>query len=433
TLLTPAGDFYTGLGQLCVEAGCSVDLFLFPNSFVDVATLSEVPRLTAGRVYKYNCFQADLQGEHFLSDLAWAVSRPKALNAVMRVRTSAGIRPVEFFGNCHIPNTTDIELACVDPDAAVTLELRHDDKLQDNDLVFIQAACLYTSLSGQRRIRIHNLSLNTTSSIPEIFRIADLDTHMNWLGKFAMRALCSRAHQHVMDEMTSRAAHTLAAYRRHCSSGPGDVGASPGELVLPQNMKLFPLYVQCLMKTDAFLPADHVSIDERAWLMFLLNGMDVKQSNALFYPRLYPVHNLAPNFEGNVYPPPSIRCSYEYMQPEGAYILDNGINLFLWLGATLSADWIQAVFNVPSVRQFEPEKIYDLPRLPNETSRNLCHLVDQIHLEHSRHTRLFVVRPGDQMEGSFKRFLVEDRYSGNSVSYMEYLCHIHKEVFSLLR
>lgn len=61
----------------------------------------------------------------------------------MRVRTSAGIRPVEFFGNCHIPNTTDIELACVDPDAAVTLELRHDDKLQDNDLVFIQVRCFF--------------------------------------------------------------------------------------------------------------------------------------------------------------------------------------------------------------------------------------------------------------------------------------------------
>lgn len=129
---------------------------------------------------------------------------------------------------------------------------------------FPQAACLYTSLSGQRRIRIHNLSLNTTSSIPEIFRIADLDTHMNWLGKFAMRALCSRAHQHVMDEMTSRAAHTLAAYRRHCSSGPGDVGASPGELVLPQNMKLFPLYVQCLMKTDAFLPGKFLAL----WIPF---------------------------------------------------------------------------------------------------------------------------------------------------------------------
>ncbi|TPP66420.1 Protein transport protein sec24c [Fasciola gigantica] len=227
----------------------------------------------------------------------------------MHVRTSAGTCPVEFFGNCPVPNTTDIELACVDPDSAITVH-----KLQDNDL-------------GQRRLRIHNLSLSTTSSIPEIFRIAELDTHMNWLGKFAMHDLCSRAHQHLVDEMTSKAAYTLAAYRRHCSGGPSDVGASPGERVPPRNMKLFPMYIQCLMKTDAFMPTDQVSIDERARLMFLLNEMDVEQSNALFYPRLYPVHNLAPKFEGNVYPPPAIRCSYEYMQPDGAYLLENGLNL----------------------------------------------------------------------------------------------------------
>ncbi|VDN37052.1 unnamed protein product [Dibothriocephalus latus] len=55
--MQPATDFYTTLGKQCVEAGCSVDLFLFPNSYVDVATLAEVPRLTAGNLFKYTCFQ----------------------------------------------------------------------------------------------------------------------------------------------------------------------------------------------------------------------------------------------------------------------------------------------------------------------------------------------------------------------------------------
>jgi len=34
-----------------------VDLFLFPNSYIDVATVSEVPRLTGGKVHKYSYFQ----------------------------------------------------------------------------------------------------------------------------------------------------------------------------------------------------------------------------------------------------------------------------------------------------------------------------------------------------------------------------------------
>lgn len=55
--MTPQNNFYTKLGQECVGEGCSVDLFLFPNSYIDVATISEVSRLTGGSVYKYSYFQ----------------------------------------------------------------------------------------------------------------------------------------------------------------------------------------------------------------------------------------------------------------------------------------------------------------------------------------------------------------------------------------
>lgn len=40
--------------------GCCIDLFLFPNQYVDVATLSVVPQLTGGSVYKYACFQVGM-------------------------------------------------------------------------------------------------------------------------------------------------------------------------------------------------------------------------------------------------------------------------------------------------------------------------------------------------------------------------------------
>lgn len=57
TILSPQSKFYSQLGQECVGAGCSVDLFLFPNSYCDVATLSDICRLTSGNLYKYSYFQ----------------------------------------------------------------------------------------------------------------------------------------------------------------------------------------------------------------------------------------------------------------------------------------------------------------------------------------------------------------------------------------
>ena len=47
TVLLPQTKFYNDLGQECVAVGCSVDLFLFNNAYIDVATLSQVNKLTS--------------------------------------------------------------------------------------------------------------------------------------------------------------------------------------------------------------------------------------------------------------------------------------------------------------------------------------------------------------------------------------------------
>ena len=127
-------------------------------------------RLTGGQVYKYTYFQSDLDGERFISDLAHNVSRPVVFDAIMRVRTSTGVRPTDFFGSFYMANTTDMELASLNSDMSLACEIKHDDKLTEEDGVYIQAALLYTSVSGKRRLRISNLSLNTCDNMGELYR-----------------------------------------------------------------------------------------------------------------------------------------------------------------------------------------------------------------------------------------------------------------------
>ena len=79
----------------------------------------QVCRLTGGQLYKYTYFQPDLDGERFLADLKHNLSRPIVFDAIMRVRTSTGVRPVEFFGSFYMANTTDTELAAINSDMAV--------------------------------------------------------------------------------------------------------------------------------------------------------------------------------------------------------------------------------------------------------------------------------------------------------------------------
>lgn len=60
TVLVPQTQVYNQLGQDCVQSGCSVDLFLFNNAYIDIATIGQVPRLTGGEVFKYTYFQVSI-------------------------------------------------------------------------------------------------------------------------------------------------------------------------------------------------------------------------------------------------------------------------------------------------------------------------------------------------------------------------------------
>ena len=80
-----------------------------------------------------------------MQDLKNDVMRPIAFDAIARIRTSTGIRPVEFLGNFFMSNTTDVELAVVDCDKSISVEIKHDDKLNEAEGAFIQVRLNFLS------------------------------------------------------------------------------------------------------------------------------------------------------------------------------------------------------------------------------------------------------------------------------------------------
>ncbi|CAL8299119.1 unnamed protein product [Boreogadus saida] len=88
TLFHPVKGVYKQLSKDCVAQGCSVDLFLFPRQYLDIATMGDVPAHTGGAVYKWRP-----TGEHFLRDLRMDVEKPIGFDAIMRVRTSTDKMP----------------------------------------------------------------------------------------------------------------------------------------------------------------------------------------------------------------------------------------------------------------------------------------------------------------------------------------------------
>lgn len=423
TVLTPQVNVYNSLGQECVSAGCSVDLFVFNNSYIDLATIGQVSRLSGGEIYKYTYFQADLDGERLITDIKRDVIRPIAFDAIMRVRTSTGVRATDFYGHFFMSNTTDMELASIDCDKAVAIEIKHDDKLTEEDGVYIQVALLYTSCGGQRRLRILNLSLKTCTQMADLYRSCDLDTVVNFISKQAVFRLLESSPKAAKENLVNRCAQMLACYRKNCASP-----SSAGQLILPECMKLLPLYVSSIIKSDAVSGGSDMTIDDRSFIIQAVTIMDIPSSVVFFYPRLVPLCEIDVD---STELPSAIRCTSDKIRDDGVYLLENGIHLFLWIGLNVGMEWIQDVFGVHSAAQIDIDRT-SLPELDNPLSVRIRSVIDSVRQQRHRCMRLTLVRQQGKLEMVFKHFLVEDRGSDGSPSYVDFLCHMHKEIRNLL-
>uniref|UniRef100_A0AAF5RT43 Sec23/Sec24 trunk domain-containing protein n=2 Tax=Wuchereria bancrofti TaxID=6293 RepID=A0AAF5RT43_WUCBA len=425
TVLQPHIDFYSKLGEECVKAGCAVDLFLFPNSFVDVASLSPVCYLTGGSIYKYQYFETQKDSQRFLADLSHDISREIVFDVMIRVRTSTGLRPTGFFGSFFMDNTTDLEMGAIDCDKAIHVEIRHDDKLPEGS-AYLQTAVLFTSCSGQRRLRIHNLALAVSSDYNQLYRVADLDCLTSFLFKQAEYFLRDKSPKEVREAVNARCAQMLATYREKCSEQ-----APLGQLILPECLKLLPLFANCILKNDALSGSNDMTVDDRAYLMHLIPSLRTEDALTLLYPTVFPVSDLMLEQQtAEITLPICIRASYDNLSPEKAYIIFNGIMMFLWIGLKVPQDWMQDVFNSNSVAHLIVEN-HTVPERDNARSRALRYVISRVNLNRLRHMKLFLIRQQDALEAWMKKFLVEDRTS-SMPSYVDYLCNIHREIRSLL-
>ncbi|XP_034967495.1 protein transport protein Sec24D [Zootoca vivipara] len=423
TLFQPQTNIYETLARDCVASGCCVDLFLFPNQYVDVASMGLVTMHTGGTLYKYNNFQVHSDSPQFLNDLRKSIEKRMGFDAIMRVRTSTGFRATDFLGAVYMNNTTDVEMAAVDCDKAVTVEFKHDDKLNEDNGALIQCAVLYTSMSGQRRLRVHNIGLNCSSQLAEVYKSCETDALINFFVKTAYKAIISQPLKTVREILVNQTARMLACYRKNCAS-PSAVS----QLILPDAMKVLPVYMNCLLKSCVLIGKPEISTDERTFHRQLVMSMDVAGTQLLFYPQLLPIHSM--DVKSDVFPS-AVRCSEERLSEGGLFLLANGVHMFLWLGVSAPPELIQGIFNVPSFAHVNTEATL-LPEVDNPYSKKLRSMIDHLQSKTPYSMKILIVKQREQAEMAFKQFLVEDKSIYGGASYVDFLCCVHKEICQLL-
>lgn len=419
SLFTPQSEFYKEQAEKCVECGISADIFICNQAYFDVATIGMLAHYTGGTVFPIRNFHAHTNGPQLISHVRRILTRKHGYDAMMRVRASTGLRPVDFCGSFTMTNTTDMELAGVDEDKAVVIECKHDAKIDEANDACFQVALLYTTPGGQRVIRVHTLSLRVCTQVADAFRAADMENVVTSLVKRAIRDHRRFALVDLQTRLTKESVAILGAYRKHCTSP----NTAQGQLILPENLKLLPCFMSAVMKNEAFKCGANIGSDERMASILYLISVPVEVATPFIYPRLIQVDDVMPGDTGI---PTPIRPSYPRLKEHSAYLVENGRQMLLWVGARVSVDFVQHVLGAPAFQSIDSKQT-KLPELDNELSARVRGIVDEIQQQRNVVFPLVIVKQKDPTEGYFANLLVEDK-SNAAASYVDYLCQLHRDI-----
>lgn len=188
-LLNPATDFFKKLALECSEHQIAVDLFSLNPSYSDVASVSQISKISGGSVFYYGNSSANLFNSRqrvlvrLEEDLAHYLTRSIGFEAVLRLRCTRGLNIHSFHGNFFVRSTDLLTLPNVNPDSGYAVQMSISDDLRDFNGVCFQAAILYTNPAGERRIRVHTMALPVVGTVQEVMDGADQEAVIGMLSK----------------------------------------------------------------------------------------------------------------------------------------------------------------------------------------------------------------------------------------------------------
>ncbi|KAH9845775.1 Sec23/Sec24 zinc finger protein [Teratosphaeria destructans] len=437
-----------------VKAGVGVDFFMSSPSggaYLDIATIGYIAEKTGGECYYYPNWTWPRDCLRLEKELSRTVQREQGYAALMKVRCSNGLQVAHYSGN-FTQHTfgADLELASITADSAMAVTFAYDGKvsIRLNPVASIeerrrathyeldpkldahfQAALLYTTTSGQRRVRCINVVSTVSETARDSMKLVDQDAVLSVIAKEAASKVGERNLKDIRQNIQDKTIEILSGYRKNFS------GSHPsGQLVLPENLKEFGMYVLGLIKSRA-LKAGREPSDRRVQEARMVKSMGPAELSLYLYPRIIALHNLdtSDGFaddNGQLKLPRAVRASFGFIEEGGAYLVDNGQMLLLWLHAQVSPNLLEDLFGpeVSSLQSLDPN-LSSLPVLETHLNAQVRNIL--LHLEEQRGSKglaIQLARQGlDGAEFEFARLLYEDR-NGEASAYVDWLVLLHRGV-----
>ncbi|KAK9358257.1 Sec23/Sec24 trunk domain-containing protein [Lipomyces starkeyi] len=430
-LFSAENIYYKKWGQKYAEAGIGLDLFVFPSTYVDLASVGMVSELSGGEIFYYPNFVPQRDGKRMIAEMSTAVNRQVGYQGQLKVRCSNGLQVSAYYGNFyHSRPASDIDLGTIDEHKSIVVMFKYDGKLDAKLDAHFQSALLYTTKSGQRRIRCQNFVAGVTTQIKEVVKFCDEDALLAIMAKEAVQHMTSALLKDIRAGINDKCVQILASYRKH-----GATTSTPGQLILPEALKELTVLLLSLLKSKA-LRGGNVNSDVRVFSMRLLKCMPLDDLSLYLYPRIFGLHNLqeadgyVDESTGQFKMPTYVRASLSRFGEGGAYLIDNGQSCFLWIHRRANPNLLKDLFG-PTVDKLEALDPYmnEFPEIDTPLSRQVRNIVT--YLQELRGAKALSIQLArqelDGAEYEVSAMMVEDR-NNEAMNYVDYLCHVHKHI-----
>ncbi|NXD71206.1 SC24D protein, partial [Eolophus roseicapillus] len=310
----------------CVANGCCVNKKERKKERKKVASLGLVTLYTGGTLYKYNNFQKerlDADSPRFLKERKKERKKESGFDAVMRKERKKE-RATDFFGAIYKERKKERKKERVDCDKAVTVEERKKERKKESTGALIQKASLQMLSVKEKKERKKERKKENQKPAESRYKKERKKERKKVLYSsvfVAFKKERKKERKKVREMLVNQTAHMLACYRKNCAS-PSAVS----QLVLPDAMKVLPVYMNCLSKSCVLVGRPEIPTDERAYHRQLVTSMGVADTQLFFYPQLLPVVSTLVK-ESAI--PAAVRCSEERLSEGGAFLLANGLIMFL--------------------------------------------------------------------------------------------------------
>jgi hypothetical protein len=477
-----ASIYYSKLGEECVKYKVAMDIVILggnnneKTSFLHAATLSKLCQVSNGRFVWIQQRGTDWKTQ-FRQELIRPLVNFAGWDAVLKVRCSSGLRVKSITSGVGIVTqasnsltdvSPEVELVTVTPDTcvAVTLDHRVGGLPKQAKFGYVQTALLYTNpWTGQRRLRVSTLALRTAASPAVAFRSIDFGCVASLLMRRAVAKMtpeAETAHEKPAVEDSMRVVmetvlNVLAAYRKYGSNQ----ALGPSQFVLPDKLKLLPLFCMGLRKSPMFRkslrvhrggmtssPMPSPTADERAYALYHASRCSPATAMYLLHPILLDM-TATTTQEGGVLCdwvesrvtagstmdmlqnspfirlPEALQASISNMADDKVYLLDTMMTFYILIGKDVPQDTMQSIQQAMASPSFEEDH-------PIGRAIHQLRLFSQVGREprwlRPYHAPVVLVHHDDPVfQSSILKWMVCDA-TDQDREYSDFLIHLHTNV-----